>query len=174
MGLLSLSLTISRRYCRIGECEGKTEQAGETCSGLPPCEKNCVDFDLLGTNYDGNVAVDYRGRECLSWQDTTVGKQYRDEYAGSGNYCRNRHSEAPWVFCYVDTLGVHEKSQCDVPLCKPPPDGLVFTVEDRVCQFPFKDSRGAIRHSCIPSTISEIGVECFAGKMKRGIRQLEG
>ena len=69
---------------------------------MPPCEEKCVDFSKNGKNYDGKVSTDYRGRDCVAWKDTTVGKKFKDAYAQSSNYCRNRHKNAPWVFCYVD------------------------------------------------------------------------
>ena len=69
---------------------------------MPPCEEKCVDFSKNGKNYDGKVSTDYRGRDCVAWKDTTVGRKFKDAYAQSSNYCRNRHKTAPWVFCYVD------------------------------------------------------------------------
>ena len=92
-------------------------------------------------------------------------------HSGSKNHCRNRHLNAPKLFCVIEKyFGNYELSQCDIPLCAPS-NGLVVTEHNNYCRFPFKDAVGKIRERCVMD--QETDFKCYAGIKRRGVRQLE-
>lgn len=162
---------ISRRYCRIGDCNGDNTRPDGDCNTQVPCTDTCLNTAVNGTNYIGKIAVDYKSRPCLRWEDTLIGRKHIQNYAGSENFCRNRHLNAPKLFCVIEKFfGNYEISQCNIPLCKPS-DGVVLTEHNNYCQFPFKDTLGVTRERCIKD--QEGDMKCYGGTKKRGIRQME-
>ena len=161
--------SITNRFCRVGECAGQSTRTGAECSGLVPCTTSCLDLNTHGHNYVGNVDRDYKGRECIPWEDTLIGQKHKHAYAGSSNYCRNRHLAVGKLFCIVKVLLDYEVSQCDIPLCVGSVD-LVLTEGDNFCHFPFRDTKGMMRESCFRDHGRWM---CYGGKKKRGVRVLE-
>ena len=71
---------VARRYCRIGKCIGNDKRTVGECLSQKPCTTTCLDMEVNGRNYIGEVSVDYKGRPCVPWTTTLIGRKFFHKY----------------------------------------------------------------------------------------------